>query len=381
MKIRRLPLLACAALFASVPLVVRAADLPPSARASSRLEELWRTTGTPALSLAVSVKGRVALSEGAGYIDLDNMVPAAGTSVYNIGSISKVHAAVAVMQLVEKGLVSLDDKVQKYVPSFPDKGLPITIRHLMTHTSGIRHYNDDDFAKAGGDENMLPIRSFEAAVAIFKDDPLLFKPGAFFSYSSYAVNLLQGVVEKATLRGFEDYMRENVWEPAGMLSTSFDVPTRVVPGRARSYVAEGSGVRNAAYGDVTYKFAGGGMLSSAEDLVRLGTALNRGRLLKPETIALMYKPATEPTVKRFDPNGAAAALDFEQALLWVRRKDPDGRTFMTHCGAVKSFRGCLVNYVEEDVILALLGNASTTPGGGEAMELARLFLPAVAKKP
>lgn len=356
-------------------------ESPPEAAAVARLEALWQESGTPALSLAVAAKGRIVVSRGVGFIDLDNMVPASGASVYNIGSISKVHAAVAVMQLVEKGLVSLDDPIQKYVPSFPDKGSPISIRHLMTHTSGIRHYNDDDFEKTGGNENMLPVASFEAAIAIFKDDPLLFKPGSFFSYSSYAVNLLQGVVEKAAAGGFEDYMRDNVWEPAGMLHTSFDVPDRVVPGRARSYVLEGGRTRNQPYGDITYKFAGGGMLSTAEDLVRFGRALNRHRLLKPETTALMYKSAIAPTIRQFDRNGPGEALDFEQALQWVRRKDKAGRTYMTHCGAVKSFRGCLVNYVEEDVVIAFLGNASSTPGGDQVVELARLFLPAPRPQP
>ena len=192
---------------------------------------------------------------------MENQVPASAASVFDIGSVSKVLTAVAVMQLVEQGKVRLDDPIQKYVPSFPDKGAPITIRHLMTHTSGIRHYRKTDFPGTPDNENLRTYASFEEAITIFKNDPLLFQPGKYFSYSSYGVNLLQGVVEKAGGLPFEEYMHRSVWGPAGMTSTRFDVPARIVPHRARSYVTEKDRpVSNVPYGDLTYKFASGGMM-------------------------------------------------------------------------------------------------------------------------
>ncbi len=287
--------LALAVLLLLSPIAGYAASPAPEAQAMTYLQEIWRSTGAPGISVAVVRQGRLVFSQGVGFADLDNMVPANGSTVYNIGSISKAVATVAVMQLVEQGKVGLDDPIQKYVPTFPDKGSPVTVRHIMTHTSGIRHYRDNDFG--GDDENMRPVASLEEGIKVFKDDPLLFKPGEYYSYSSYAANLLQGVVEKASSQGFEDYMRQHVWSPAGMFSTAFDVPERIVPHRARGYSNGDGKVRNYGYGDLTYKFAGGGMISTVEDLVRLGAALNQGRLLKPETHALMYTPAaTGPAV-------------------------------------------------------------------------------------
>jgi CubicO group peptidase (beta-lactamase class C family) len=202
--------------------------------------------------------------------------------------VSKVLATVAVMQLVESGKVGLDDIIQKYVPSFPEKKSPITLRRILTHTSGIRHYKNGEFGPYG----LRELRRFddiEEAMKHFSDDPLLFESGEYWFYSSHAFNLLQGVIEKASGLKFEDYMMKNLWEPAGMLQSSFDVPERIVHKRGHGYVRNERGVLvHPRHIDVSYKYAGGGMLSTVEDLVRFGTALNDGTLLEPETVETMY---------------------------------------------------------------------------------------------
>lgn len=359
--------------------LLRAAALaapPPQAQAAALLEQVWRSSGAPGVSAAVALRGKLVFAQGLGYADLENLVPATSSTVYNIGSISKVNTAVAVLKLLEQGKVGLDDPIQKYVPAFPDKGSPITLRHLLTHTSGIRHYLPTDFDSQ--EENTRPVATFDEAIQVFKNDPLLFPPGQSYFYSSYAVNLLQGVVEKASGRPFEDYLRQHVWGPAGMLATGFDVPSRIVSRRARGYELAKSGVRNAAYGDLSYKFASGGMLSTAEDLVRLGVALNHGELLKPETLALMYKPHLDP-VLRFQKTGPPEKEDFQQGLLWRINHDAAGRRFLYHCGTVKGFQSCLVNYVEEDLVVAILLNAEVGGGWRDNLALADLFRSAAAK--
>jgi serine beta-lactamase-like protein LACTB, mitochondrial len=361
-------LLASASLCAAAP--------PPEAQAKAYLQELWRSTGTPGISVVVLHQGRLVFSEGAGFADLDNMVLATGSTVYNIGSISKALTVVALMQLVERGKVRLDDTIQKYVPSFPDKGSPITLEHILTHTSGIRHYRRGDFPDSEVNENMKAVASLEEGIKVFKDDPLLFKPGEYYSYSSYAVNLLQGVIESASGLGFEDYMRTNVWRPAGMFNTAFDLPDRIVSHRAKSYIVGNGRIRNFPYGDLTYKFASGGMISTAEDLVRLAAALNHGNLLKPETIALMYRPV-DP-VLQFRDKEPPLKLDFSQALIWRVFKDDAGRTWVNHCGTVKGFNACLVNYPDQDLAVAIVGNGDpVTPARREAVAFAQFFLPAV----
>lgn len=162
--------LAAAVLFISVAASGQTVAPPPEARASERLEKTWRSHGAPAMSEAVASGGRLVFSQGKGLADLENLVPATGITVYGIGSVSKVITAVAVMQLVEKGSVRLEDSIRTYVPSFPEKESPISLRHLMTHTSGIRHYRDGDFPGTEDNENVEPYASLEEAIAIFKDD-------------------------------------------------------------------------------------------------------------------------------------------------------------------------------------------------------------------
>lgn len=345
---------------------------PPEARTMAYLQEVWRSIGTPGISVAVAHQGRLVFSQGVGFADLDNMVPANGSTVYNIGSVSKAMTAVAVLQLVEQGKVRLDDPIQMYVPSFPDKGSPITIRHILTHTSGIRHYRPTDFPDSEDNENRKPVATLEEAIRIFKDDPLLFQPGERYFYSSYAVNLLQGVVEKASGMGFEDYMRRFIWSPVGMFHSAFDVPDRIVPHRARGYHLVDGRMRNYPYGDLTYKFASGGMISSAEDLARFGMALDRGALLEPETLELMVEPIAP--VLQHQENGPPRPTEFSQALMWRILKDDAGRTFLNHCGTVKGFNACLVIYPDQDLVVAILGNGYPTPARREAVAIAQLFL-------
>jgi serine beta-lactamase-like protein LACTB, mitochondrial len=354
-------------LIAAAPL--RAAE-EPAARAQALLQQLARTT--PAVSAAVARDGTIVFSAGAGTIDLENDVPAAGNSVYNVGSVSKAITAIAMMQLVEQKKISLTDDVRAYVPELPDKGAKITIWNVLTHTSGIRHYHRNDFPGTADNENMLPVDDWRSRLRIWTGDPLLFPPGQYFSYSSYAVNLLQGVVEKAAGQPFEAYLAGHVWTPAGAASGSVDIPDRVVLHRARSYVKASGRWNNYSYADVRYKFASGGMIASGEDLVKVAVALNHDRLLRRETRTLMLTPQLDGLL-HFRENGTPEAMDFRQALLWRVNKDAEGREFVYHCGTVKGFNVCLIDYVADDLVAALMTNSDECCGWKKTLELANFF--------
>lgn len=299
-------------------------------------------------------------------------MPAIGATVYGIGSVSKPLTGVAVMQLVEKGLVGLNDDIRTYVPEFPDKGHVITIRHLLTHTSGIRHYRNTDFPGTPDVENIAPVDGFRDGLPIFARDPLLFEPGSYYFYSSYGVNLLEGVVEKASGSTFEEYMRTHVWGPAGMTSTHFSRPDRIVPHRARSYRFEQGVVRNYYYNDLRYKFASGGMMSSVEDLVRFASAFNSGALVSPGTHAEMLKPQTAGLMT-FREDGAHQEQRRQHGLLWELRTDDQGRRVAYHCGSISAFNACVVNFYEENLVAAVATNSWECCGWRKADELAGLF--------
>ena len=244
--------------------------------------------GTPGLSAAVVSGDVVVWAQGFGQADLEQNAPVRPESVFRIASISKPIAATAVMQLVERGLVSLEDPIQRFVPTFPRKPQgEIRIRHLLTHTSGIRHYRGNEM----NSRELFP--SVERALAVFRDDPLLFAPGEQYSYSTYGYNLLALVIEVASGRSFDDYLRLNIFAAAGMASTFLERPQELVRWRAKPYVrgAVPGTWFNAPYVDLSVKWAGGGMISSTLDLARFDIALNAGRLLKPASLDQMYTSA------------------------------------------------------------------------------------------
>jgi CubicO group peptidase (beta-lactamase class C family) len=257
--------------------------------------------------VAVAMQNELRWSNGYGLADIENFVPAKAHTVYRLGSISKPITAVAVMQLVERGKLDLDAPVQKYVPSFPAKPWPVTTRHLLSHLSGIRHYrNEAEVNSTRHYTDMLePLR-------IFQDDPLLFEPGARFSYTTYGYNLLGAVAESASGLRFADYLRENVFRPAGMDKIGADDHFRIIPNRARGYRKSPAGeIQNCNLADTSNKIPGGGMSSTVEDLVKFGLAVQTHVLLKKDTVEQMFTRQKTTAGQAVDYGLGFAIREFE----------------------------------------------------------------------
>jgi CubicO group peptidase (beta-lactamase class C family) len=237
----------------------------------------------PGLSIALVLNDQLVWSEGFGFADLETGARTTGSTIYRIGSVSKPVVGTALMQLWEQGKLDLDADIRTYIPQWPEKRWPITVRHLLTHTSGIRHYRGNEFQSATHYDDLV------GPLDIFKDDELLFEPGEKFSYSTYAFNLVANIVENVGGLPIEAYMRKHVYAPAWMNSTGLEDWAEIQKGRSRWYERRRDGsFRNAAYVDLSNKYAGGGITATVEDLARLHIAYARGVLLKPETIAAMY---------------------------------------------------------------------------------------------
>lgn len=358
------------------PAVPPAAE-SPDAHGLAFLARLQADSGSPGASGAVASGGRIVFSGGVGHSDLEAGTPQTGRSVHNIGSVSKTLAVVAVLQLAAAGKVDLDAPIQKYAPWFPEKQAPISVRSVLTHTSGIRHYKAGEF----GPGEVMKYRhydSFEESTRYWRDEPLLFAPGAAWHYSSYASNLMHAIVEAAGERPFEAYLARNVWQPAGMLATQFDVPSRIVPGRGRGYErdAKTGQLVHADDENVSYKYAGGGMLSTDEDLVRFAGALNAGLLLGRASLDEMYRLQLPRAIPRFEPAQGAEAPGEAQALVWRVWRDAAGRRVVGHSGGVKGTSTMLVSYPDEDVAVALHLNYNEAVGLRDAAQaLAQIFLP------
>ena len=182
------------------------------------------------MSVAVGVGGDIVWAEGFGWADLENRVPVAPEMRFRIGTASTALTSAAVGLLLEKGRLKLDDEIQTYVPEFPKKQWPVTLRQLMGHLAGVR--ND------GGDEGPLFSERCERPVdglRHFAERPLLFEPGTQYRYSSYGWILVSAAVEAAADEPFLTFMRKQIFEPLGMDDTMADSATEPIPDRATPY--------------------------------------------------------------------------------------------------------------------------------------------------
>jgi len=250
----------------------------------------------PGLSVAVVDGGRVLLTQGYGFADVENSVPATADTVYRIASISKPVTATAAMKLVEAGKLDLDAPIQKYCSDFPKKTWPITARELLSHQSGIRDYVDDEETI-----NTRHYTSIREALPQFANDPLEFEPGTQMQYTSYGYILLGCVMEGASGTSYDRYMQHAIFDPAQMPATRLDDVFAIIPHRARGYkLSPGRDLQNAIFVDVSNKPPGSGINSSARDLGNFVVALYSAKLVSKPTLDQMLTPAAtrdgKPTV-------------------------------------------------------------------------------------
>lgn len=222
-------------------------------------------------------------AKGFGLADVENGLPATEKSAYRLASNSKSMTAAAVLQLVERGKIDLDAEVQQYVPFFPRKRWPVTVRLLLGHLGGISHYRDYDI-----EGHIKEPKDTRGALAIFEDFELIAEPGTRYNYSSYGFNLLAAVVEGAAGQPFGEYMREHVWDPLDMDHTVMDDPTRIIPNRVCGYRLIDGEVVNSEYVDISSRFGGGGKRSTILDMLKYIRGYHEYKILEKETIELMF---------------------------------------------------------------------------------------------
>ena len=220
--------------------------------------------------------------KGYGYADLENKSPARAESAYRLASVTKPMTALAILQLVEKGKIDLDAEVQTYVPYFPKKPWPVTVRQVLGHLGGISHYKNP-----ANELHIREHRSTREALAIFENFDLVAEPGTRYSYSSYGYNLLGAIVESASGMSYGDYMRQNIWQPLGMTDTRMDDPLEVIPNRVRGYQLINGQVKNSEFIDISSRFAAGGTRSTIPDLLKFAKGIMDGKLLKNDTFNVM----------------------------------------------------------------------------------------------
>ncbi|HST12048.1 MAG TPA: serine hydrolase domain-containing protein [Terriglobales bacterium] len=264
--------------------------LSPTQEQSIRalIEKTISAHRVPGATFAIGLGGQIAWSEGFGYDDVENHVKALPETAYRTASIGKAMTATAAMELVEQHKLDLDVPIQTYCPRFPQKQWPVTARDLISHTSGIRHYEGPNV-----DAEAFNTHYYEHvsdALDQFKDDPLKQQPGEDMLYTTWGYVVLGCVVEGASHEEYRAFMRKTIFDPAGMASTRDDDPRAIIPNRARGYVFESGELKNSRWSDLSNKMAAGGWVSTAPDLVRFMNAWMEGRLVSQPTMKLMLEP-------------------------------------------------------------------------------------------
>jgi len=320
----------------------------------------------PGISVAVGAGGDIVWAEGFGWADLENRVKVAPDTRFRIGTASKALTSAAVGLLLEKDRLKLDDKIQTYVPAFPEKQWPVTLRQLMGHLAGVR--ND------GGDEGPLLSARCERSVEglqHFAERPLLFEPGTQYRYSSYGWILVSAAVEAAADEPFFTFMRKQIFEPLGMDDTRADSATEPIPDRATFYFPRFAA--DPRYGlhlmrEIDYScYAGSSaLLSTPSDLVRFGMAINSGKLLQPATVQLLQTPQRLASGQE---TGYGLGWDLETVALAGEQTRVAGHDGESLGGMVAS----LMTFPEHGIVVSVTSNISHADTFAVALKIAQAF--------
>ena len=326
-------------------------------RLADQLMAPYDRPGGPGGAVRVWRDGETVFSRTYGLADLTFDVPFEAETPTNIGSTSKQFTAFAVLLEEERGNLSLDDDIREYFPDFPPFTETVTIRHLLTHTSGLREFLNL-YALSGADTRGLD--RDDVLRAVERQPGLQNVPGAEFNYNNTAFSLAAQIVEKTSGQDFDVYLRENVFEPLGMEDSYVRMtPSTIIPGRSEGYTPGGDGWTSP--GDLGGAVGAGGIYASVEDLERWGENLLSPRVGTPEMVEAMM---TEFVLNDGEGSGYGYGLFIDEQR---------GLKRVHHGGADVSHRSMIAYYPEIDAGLTVQSNASTFNSGGTAFELAGAF--------
>lgn len=279
---------------------------------------------------------------GAGFSSKKDQKRVNGNMLNRIASISKPMTALAIMKLYEESKIDLDVPIQTYLEEFPiKKEGKITIRQLLKHTSGLPNYSSN---WEGFTYTHYP--TLIKAIEHFKDKDLVFKPEADFLYSPYGYTVLGAIIEKVSGQSYEEYMVNNIWRKAGMKNTSLEHRDKIYDNKARLYLKVKSNYIRAPYNDLSLTYSGGGIQSTAFDLLELGKAILENKLIDSTTFDLMI--SSTDSLKAGTPYGFG----------WYVQNDPKYGRIIYHGGSQSGTSAYFRIYLDEKIIVSVLTNNS-----------------------
>ena len=294
----------------------------------------------PAVSVAVVQGDEIVYCQTFGKANLELDVDATKNTLFQLASVTKPITAVALMTLVEDEKLDLDDRIGNYVEKIPEAWQPITIRHLLSHTSGIKSFTDTQLE---GRKDHTP----EQVLDYVRDAPLVFQPGHGWGYSNTNFFLLGMIVNKASGKPYKEYVQQRVLGPAEMKSTRLNDLHAVIPHRAQGYSWTGSEQRIGDYHSPTLPFAAGGLITTAEDMAKFDLALKKGTLISKDTFEKMCEPTS------YMSGGEERKAEY--GLGWQMTQQ-DGVRMVGHGGGIPGFSSFYMRLPTKDTSIIVLAN-------------------------
>ena len=351
---------------ATAGLAERAAAQDAPAARVDRVFARYAGRASPGCTVGVSQAGRPVLASAYGMADLEHDVANTPETIFEAGSVSKQFTAAAVVLLALDGKLSLDDDVRKHVPELPTYGAPVTIRHLLQHTSGLRDWGS--VSDLAGWPRTTRVYNNEIALYIARRQRALnYPPGDLYSYTNTGYNLLAVIVGRVSGMPLAGFTRTRLFEPLGMTRTSWrDDFTRIVPGRAVAYspTRDSSGVPFRMDMPFENVYGNGGLLTTVGDLLRWTENLETGAVGGPRFIAEMHRRG------RLNDGREIA---YGTGLFTTSHR---GLREVSHSGATAGYRAWLGRYPEQKLTVAVLCNHAAANATALAHEAADLYLPA-----
>jgi len=301
-------------------------------------------------SVLVARNGKPIISKGFGLANIELAVPNTPKTVFRLGSITKQFTSMAIMILQERGKLSVSDPVCKYFADCPAAWQPITVRHLLTHTSGIPNFTSfPDFVKSSAIATTTT-----DLIGRFKDKPLDFVPGEKYAYSNSGYYLLGVIIEKASGKAYAEFLHESIFGPLGMVHSGYDDPVRIIKDRAAGYTLRDEGLVNCAPIDMSTAYAAGALYSNVEDLLIWDQALYTEKLVSNRSLDEMFTP-----------------LKGSYGYGWSISKKLERRT-IAHGGNIYGFSTYISRFPAEKLTFIVLSNNEGTAGGEIADDLASI---------
>lgn len=334
--------------------------------------------GVPGLSIAIGKDENMIWSEGFGFADVENRVPVTPLTRFRSGSISKTKTASAMGVLIEQGKLDSDASVYEYLPDYPEKKYDFTTSQVAGHIAGIRHY------ASGSDEFLSNVRyaDVQSTLSIFNEDPLLFEPGTDYSYSTFGWSVVSAVLEEASGENYLTLMQREVFEPLGMRYTVADYADSLISHRTSYYERSGGAssyrtsqngesdsrpgeLLNAPFVDNSNKWAGGGYLSTPEDLVRFGFGHFKGSgYLDDETLELLQ-------TSQYTSDGEETGYGIGWSIGTIAGTDI---ATVGHNGGSVGGTSRFLIVPEEGWVIAIQANLTNTPFGQLDQDILKLFI-------